>query len=267
MRIADENHAKKFLRNTNYYRFCGYALHYEEIRDGLRLDRFRQGTAFEQVVELIEFDGSLRAFMLKHLAPVEIAFRTTLCYELATTTKDPFWYRDKRRFLNSEAHSNCLTDCSGSFKRSKEVIAETFRTKYSDPYPPCWLMIELASFGTWSKLYGNLKCKSDRQRVADRFDVQEQYLESWIRCLVVVRNACAHHNRVWNKQFTYSPKLSSDLKPRVADGKRIAGGLAVLGKLLTPLGLAEQFEADQALLMQQFPKVPLSEMGMRPVQG
>lgn len=40
---------------------------------------------------------------------------------------------------------------------------------------------------------------------------QYTYLESWIRCITVLRNCCAHHARIWNRRFALKPQLPNRL--------------------------------------------------------
>ena len=51
--VRDYNSAMKFLLHCNYYRFSGYALHFENFDNkGNRAHSFRPGTSFENIVEL-----------------------------------------------------------------------------------------------------------------------------------------------------------------------------------------------------------------------
>lgn len=40
---------------------------------------------------------------------------------------------------------------------------------------------------------------------------QYTYLESWVRCITVLRNCCAHHARIWNRRFALKPQLPNRL--------------------------------------------------------
>lgn len=62
--------------------------------------------------------------------------------------------------------------------------------------------------------------------IAAVYSVDERVLESWLRHLSLVRNTCAHHSRLWNREFTITPLL-----PRSK-----------------PLGLAGQFQAGSRKL-------------------
>ena len=51
-----------------------------------------------------------------------------------------------------------------------------------------------------------------KKQVAREFGLpQYTYLESWIRCITVLRNCCAHHARIWNRRFALKPQLPNRL--------------------------------------------------------
>ena len=53
LKIADDEDAAKILEYTNYYRLRGYYIHLQ--KDGS--DEFIEGTSFEQLVALHNFDN------------------------------------------------------------------------------------------------------------------------------------------------------------------------------------------------------------------
>ncbi|MBR1448137.1 MAG: Abi family protein [Prevotella sp.] len=88
--------------------------------------------------------------------------------------------------------------------------------KYDSPeFPPSWKTLEVASFGTLSKLYNNMNDFNLMKRVARDFDMpQHEYLRSWLESLTIVRNYCAHHARLWNAHFAVRPKITSRMRQR-----------------------------------------------------
>ena len=52
MRVSDPLCAQDALLRINYYRFSGYALHFEVFERHERTHRFREGTTFEEVLSL-----------------------------------------------------------------------------------------------------------------------------------------------------------------------------------------------------------------------
>ena len=55
-------------------------------------------------------------------------------------------------------------------------------------------------------MFCNFKDNSVKKKVAKEFLLpQYLYLENWIKCIAVLRNACAHHARIWNRRFPTMP--------------------------------------------------------------
>jgi abortive infection bacteriophage resistance protein len=92
-------------------------------------------------------------------------------------------------------------------ERSKEVFIQHFKNNYQEPLPPIWAVAEVMSLGTLSKWYKNLGPKAIRRSIADTYQIDESVLQSWLHHLVIVRNICAHHARIWNRDFTFLIQL------------------------------------------------------------
>ena len=86
------------------------------------------------------------------------------------------------------------------------IISEYYNNYTAPSFPPAWKTLEVVSFGTLSKLFCNFKDNSVKKKVAKEFLLpQYLYLENWIKCIAVLRNACAHHARIWNRRFPTMP--------------------------------------------------------------
>ncbi len=57
------------------------------------------------------------------------------------------------------------------------------------------------SLGLLSRWYDSHKPVQTRRVISRVYGINEDVLESWLRHLSVVRNLCAHHSRLWNRQF------------------------------------------------------------------
>ncbi|VEI48268.1 abortive infection bacteriophage resistance protein [Actinobacillus equuli] len=62
------------------------------------------------------------------------------------------------------------------------------------------MMIEMLTWGELSHLYAGLSEKHQKP-IAKNLGVQAPILESWLKVLNDVRNICAHHSRLWNREF------------------------------------------------------------------
>ena len=62
--------------------------------------------------------------------------------------------------------------------------------------------------GTLSKLYANFSDATAKHAVAREFGLNHhKFLRSWLECLAVLRNCCAHHSRLSNRVFPVKPMM------------------------------------------------------------
>jgi abortive infection bacteriophage resistance protein len=60
-----------------------------------------------------------------------------------------------------------------------------------------------------------------RSLIANVYGLDESVLASWLHHLSVVRNVCAHHSRLWNRDFSRVPPQATINKPSVLAGQFI----------------------------------------------
>ena len=120
---------------------------------------------------------------------------------------------DSSLFKNAEFYEGCLDNIKKEVSRSNEDFIKEHSVKYNYPaLPPVWKTLEVVSFGTLSKLFCLFNDNRLKKQVAREFGLpQYTYLESWIRCITVLRNCCAHHARIWNRRFALKPQLPNRL--------------------------------------------------------
>ena len=70
-----------------------------------------------------------------------------------------------------------------------------------------WVACEVWDFGALSRLYGGLK-EADQDHIAKCYGVSNgRIFATWLRSLNYLRNVCAHHSRLWNRNVVDQPKL------------------------------------------------------------
>ena len=80
LQIDDEIYAKEVLRQTSYYSLIGG---YKDIFKNPTTKKYKDGTRFEDIVELYYFDESLRQLFLKYLIKVENEIKSQVSYYFA----------------------------------------------------------------------------------------------------------------------------------------------------------------------------------------
>lgn len=200
--VNDEPKALHLLEHLSYYRLSGYWFPF--LSDKVK-HQFKAGSTFEDSFSLYCFDNELKQIISNELGKIEIAIRAKLVHTNSLYYHS-FWFADSSLFTNNSIFSITLSKLEKELDRSHEVFINSFFIKYSDKYPPSWITLEVVSMGTLSILYKNLKPSKAKKEIADHFGLSPKILISWLHVLVYVRNLCAHHSRVWNRELRIRPK-------------------------------------------------------------
>jgi abortive infection bacteriophage resistance protein len=201
MRVGDRNLAIHTLGRISYYRLSAY-WHLFKQSDGT----FEPGTTFEEALKLYEFDRRLRLTVLDAIERVEVHVRTLITYTLSHGY-GAFAHTKASSFASSFRHSDWHNELSKEIARAKEDFLKHYGATY-DGFPdvPLWMASEVMSLGTLSKMFKGMR-HPDQSTVTASWDVHRQVAQSWLHTLSYVRNVCAHHARLWNRDLAIKPLL------------------------------------------------------------
>ncbi|OOV88238.1 Abi family protein [Oceanospirillum linum] len=241
--INNRKTALNALTFIGYFRLRGYFYPYyhkttERKPKPIEPKTFKAGTTFDDIIALYEFDRQFRLLILEEIQKVEIGLRTALSEHMAEKY-GPHW------FMNLSILSSDF-DYEGFFKRikdAKEVFIKHYEETYSFPkHPPSWMITEVLTFGTWSKAYSELQ-SSDQKHIAKKFGVNSiDVMTSWFHSLTHLRNLCAHHNRVWNRDMhVFIPKDTDFLKEHMKQKNTIYSRLCILKYLSDQIDISDNF--------------------------
>lgn len=125
-------------------------------------------------------------------------------------------------YLWDEKLKNLLQKYLGCFEiMFRSTLNYVMVTETQNPF---WILAENLSFGKWSKLFGALKHFSHIKAIASRLKAPPRDLVSWVRSLVILRNRCAHHGRLWGYQFKIKPSRTPTMQ-RLQLGNDSVGAL------------------------------------------
>lgn len=255
--VHDPARALRWLRSVSYYRLSAYFL---PFKDG---EQFRPEADFNEIAGLYIFDRKLRLLILDAIERIEVAIRTSVTYEIGHAY-GAFGHADSANFASGFDHSRFMSELLDEERRAKETFASHYRKQYAEEtHLPVWMATELLSFGTISKLYQSLDPKL-RQRVAAPYKVDAQFLMSWLHTLTYVRNVCAHHKRLWNRQLAIKPRFPSRSlawSHRVPDNGRLYAVLVVLRHMMMVNSPNSKWAERLHDLLAAHPTVPQSAMG------
>lgn len=257
------------LADVGYYRLSGYWYIYKDPDD--ENESFVAGTAFEKVWNLYTFDRQLRLITLDAIERAEVYMRTQLAYRLAETA-GPFGYLDRSTLPNMEqrAYVHFMSRCFTAYDRSKTLFIEHFKQKYGDSHelPPYWTLVNIMDFGMMLTLF---KGSPDdvKRGIASDMGIRAEVFESWLLTLNTVRNACAHHDRLWNKRLGNRTKIPRGHRypewhrPHEVNNSSTFTLLTILGYLLERIAPNTSWHVKVVRLLQSRSEEDLRRMGFR----
>lgn len=260
--VEDDEKALHLLQNLSYYRLSGY---WYPLLSDKQNHQFKPDATFDTAFNLYCFDRELRLLVLNELEKIEVAFRAQVVYQLSRS-HSPFWFIDSKLFKNVSSHARSLSKIQAEYSRSDDQFIQSFKRKYADPIAPAWITLEICSFGTLSRLYENLKPGKDKRDIAAYFYLPDTVLETWLHSMVYVRNVCAHHARLWNRDMRIRPKHPQKprrqwLANRGVRNNRTYFILSMIVYLLNTVNPNHSFKKRLFELLQKYPNIDIQAMG------
>lgn len=229
--VTDDHKALSYLERIGYYRLSGYWYPFRERSeiccpidgtkkkgktDRMALDQFKPGTTFAQAVKLYVFDKRLRLLVLDALERIEIALRVDISHFLGhidacAYTKPELFYPGFSQDWNTKTgltkHQDWLAYQARLIQRSKEEFMVHVKKQYGLPLP-IWITCEVWDFGALSRLFDGMQ-EADQDFLSAKYGVRNgRHFASWLRSLNYLRNVCAHHSRLWNRNIIDQAKLT-----------------------------------------------------------
>ena len=271
LEVPDREKALHYLRFIGYYRLSGYTLPFQHNDPALPAHTFRDGVAFDAVLDLYIFDRELRLLVMDAIERIEVAVRVAISNTMSERY-GPHWYLDKTLFRKQYRHDKLLDEIRALTRHSaqdgtvqhkkRETFIQHYFKKYHTPeLPPSWMVAEVLSIGTWSIVYSNLEKRSDRKAICAPFPLSPWTFHSWLHAIAYLRNLCAHHSRLWNRRFTITPEVPKEYKPHMSPNMTFRAQAAMLHILLNVIAPDSRWQHRLYELLQKHPDVPPGKMG------
>ncbi|RXK06459.1 Abi family protein [Halarcobacter bivalviorum] len=264
--ISNPQYVLTKLQHINYYRLSAYFLPFQYPKNSENKNKFLPDTTFENIIKLYYFDTELRKIIFEAIEVIEIYLRTQIAYHHAKAY-DAFGYldistlRENKQIEFDELHKDILKEK----ERSKEVFIRHFKNKYNTTDLPIWTVVEIISFGSLSKLFMLLQEKEQNEVISSMGEINKVVFFKWFKALSSVRNACAHHSRLWNKTLGVSfevPRKNESFEELSNSKNKIFFALTVIEYILTCIGEDEiEFKAKIKSLIKKYPEVDIEKMG------
>ena len=228
---------------------------------------FKEGSKFSQILALYHFDEELRLLLFSAVQHIEVAVRARMI-RIFAERYGGFWFMEPGLAENEKLYIVNLGNLQEELNRSEDEYILEHARKYDTPsMPPVWKTMEVASMGTLSKLYSNMKNNAAKKAVSRSFDIPKyEYMKNWLRCITVVRNICAHHARLWNARIVVKPNLPERLpnpwiNTRQLPSDKLYPHLCYVAYWLNAINPGNTFATDIKILLAKYPAVDPAAMG------
>lgn len=239
---------------------------------------FQESVSFQTIIDRYSFDHKLRVVLFDAIETIEVALRAKIINHMSKAAGNGLWYLESALFEDEQRHMDFVLDLKYEFERSTEPFAKSYLAGHDDwdsetiegDNPDAWLIIEVASFGTLSKMYKNLKSQlPQRSAIANDFGLYSaKDFSNWIEVISLMRNIVAHHSRLWNRSL--GKKISDPKSKRFPwlngelteiQKKKTYAVACAIAYLCKAVNSQHGFTTALQNLCNEYPEIPLSKYG------
>ncbi len=255
----------RVLENDNYYKIInGYKDLF--IDKSAPIEKFKNGTNFDEIKALFDFDRKIRLIFLEPILLIEAKLKSSIAYEFSHVNGHDNYlkkssFNDLKQTGATESNrSNRTNDISALIAHIQSEISNACLRKdyikhdlHEYGYLPLWVLINSLSLGTVSKFYHLMK-DYERIKVAKRFNIHNNELEQAIKVLGAIRNITAHEERLYNIRLKHGYEIPDTpehlrLQIKKVNGKYVSGksdlfAVVIILKRLLPKSDFQRFSRN-----------------------
>ncbi|WP_299448151.1 Abi family protein [uncultured Phascolarctobacterium sp.] len=295
--INNGSKATKLLKANGYYNIInGYKDIFIDstLTQQYNDDRYKAGTTFENIYALYDFDRNMRAILIKYILKMETSLKTKVAYHFSNAYKSDFNYLDINNFdgSNPQSTARLINDLTNVIKKNTTSDQQGARFyHYLDKHKelPLWVLVTKMTFGNIIHFYNGMKMseklavikeivtafeKAYNKKITISLSEQESFISNMFSVINILRNACAHEERLYNivcKTSRKIPRISLFHQTNPVNFQsHLFDGIVILGLFLNKkeyLCLVKSVEAEIDALSTQLPQNifnhVLIEMGFR----
>lgn len=264
MQVPDKEKLVNLLQSVNYYRLSAYWHPFKQTDETLQA-----GTSMDKIWRRYTFDRQLRLLVMDAIERVEIAVKTRMT-TIFSLKYGSLGYTNLSNFSSNytnQEHQRLLKEIRDNTDRSREEFVRHFKSKYDEEQDlPMWMVAEIMTFGNMFSMFRGLE-KHLKKDLASAYDIPPMVLESWLKTINYVRNLCAHHARLWNREMAIKPFIPHVNKypdwhvPVEIENHRIFSVLTLLRHMLTIVAPHSQWQTRVENLLKEYDEIPLLPMG------
>lgn len=216
MEVPDTEVAAHMLSTCGYYRISGYMF---QMKDHTKPNYYVQGSNFNTILQIYEFDMELRHILLCAIDQIEIHCRARISYHFPLFFGS-YGHYEESSFDSVEDRDQFVSTLNKEIEKHQHFpCVKHHIEKYSDLsttpptyYMPLWAAMEILSMGELSRFYKSIKPHTIKADIAKSLNSTVEMLENWLHVVSTIRNMCAHHDRIYNRELR--PAVKYDIQTK-----------------------------------------------------
>lgn len=214
----DKIRSARTLEFISYYKIKEIARPFEVRNVGQEDVRYNP-ISFSYLMSRYYQDKNLRIYLLHAIEQIEVAIKTQTAYVLGNKY-GAFGYLNFGQWCDKQEYcKHYLKYKEDVFKRNlREFVKRSglLRTINSnrfnkDNYSAVWFSINLLTFGQLVDVL-ELMSRDSLTQIADKFECERKELLSWLKCLNLIRNTCAHNSIIIDFRLKTEPIIKDEWK-------------------------------------------------------
>ena len=169
---------------------------------------YKKGVSFDEIYALYKFDKNIRLIFLKYILEIETVIKSLL----AETISSKYGVENYLVLKNFDNRVNSLKIQESIDKIKEEINKQNgkheavshYISKYG--FVPPFVLVKILTLGELSRLYSILK-QEDRQSISKEFKISDKLLKQILKNMTMVRNICAHNDRLFCYRDKYTLKF------------------------------------------------------------
>lgn len=151
--IRDKDEAKEALKKIGYFQLMGG---YKSLFRIPGTKKYKEGTSFEEIVSLYEFDVELRELFFRYLLQIERNLRSLMSYYYTET-----YGAAQKEYLNQKSYDitkknkHTVERLIATLERAANTQDYAYINYYREQYGdiPLWVLSNVLTFGNLSKMF------------------------------------------------------------------------------------------------------------------
>lgn len=203
--------AKNILLYNNYHVLING---YKECFIDSKTNRFLEGTLFEEVYNLYNFDKELKIIILEYILKIENNLKSLISYYFSKyhgednyLIQNNFDILTENSYAKQETIRKRIKNIQNLIGTIHSEIAHSVTSKnqiqeylYKYGYLPLWVLINILSFGKTS-IFLELMKQKERIEISKHYKIKEKELIQYTKILAYYRNLCAHDDILYNAKL------------------------------------------------------------------